>query len=534
MAWQLLIALLLISTAQAKLPGETSALWNQQGGTPKTMRPDPTNNQCIRVSGNATSPRICSLDGVSVCIDTNNNTATCEAFISQDGTFGSSDLQATGDNRIEILDNDAAVTPDPSCSAKCPAGTFCVLDTNETAADRWVICDGPTEIAAISDLAVTIAWMAPFGGAGSSLLYSPPAGTCECYICPVLRPMPAISHMGYRVAIPDADDTPRFGVYTLNGQTQLFSCLMDFTTTGAKECANTVTLQPVLPGNNICCMSRGSDPAGAIRASGDSEMTMLRHQQVCTGGSMPATLTANPPIFTRQVSPAPFVEFVFGIATTTSSTSSSSTSSTSSSSSTSSTSSTSTTSTSSTTTSTAGGQAAVNWGSSVIAWWNLDQTGTNNRNVSGGTCGDNATTGCQLQVDATENNVIHNTSEFRQPAASGTSVHLTRDTGGNNAGEGGILRCPSTACEELAVSGEVPLTWGCWGRGDNADTGDSYMMERENYVLAWTGGDQAYCLINIPGPDFAFADGVAGNMPIIPGRMRFVCKTLQLTHCNCM
>ena len=243
------LLLLLASSAYAIddiIGGSSGAKWEAKG-SPKTYSPI-AGTQCVRIGANAAAPRLCNLSGAAICVDTDNNSTTCELTINADGT--------------------------------------------------------------ISLPAALSRWEQPWGPAGSSLLYAPDAGNCHCWVCPLSTGMPGITHISANVAIPDNDDVVRLGVYSFDGVVQYFSCQMDVTTgTSQRSCTNTVSVVAVPAGNAACCMSAGDNPANAFRAAGDSDLTTLKWSQLCSGGSMPSQLLSMS--FTRLNSAVPAIQLIY-------------------------------------------------------------------------------------------------------------------------------------------------------------------------------------------------------------------------------
>jgi hypothetical protein len=110
---------------------------------------------------------------------------------------------------------------------------------------------------------------------------------------------------------------------------------------------------------------------------------------------------------------------------------------------------TTTTTTTSTTTTTI---AAVNWGSSFIAVWNMDEA-SGDRAASAGSCSSGS------DCDLTDNNTV--TSSTTNKVEGARSATFTE---ANNE----HFNCAIATCDELAVPAAASWTWGCAGRSASA------------------------------------------------------------------
>ena len=64
------------------------------------------------------------------------------------GAFGTPEA-----NLMSLMDNDVAITPDPTCSATGTAGELMIIDNDETSVDTWQVCDGTSRGQLLSKLA---------------------------------------------------------------------------------------------------------------------------------------------------------------------------------------------------------------------------------------------------------------------------------------------------------------------------------------------------------------------------------------------
>lgn len=68
-------------------------------------------------------------------------------------SFEADDRTTEPGNRIALKDNDTAFTNDPTCANSGVAGEIVLIDTDETAAENWVWCDGTAELVELDQVA---------------------------------------------------------------------------------------------------------------------------------------------------------------------------------------------------------------------------------------------------------------------------------------------------------------------------------------------------------------------------------------------
>ncbi len=118
-----------------------------------------TSNALIKGAGTG------DLVASGVTVDGSNNvdgigTADFDGAVSAP-SFSAEDNTTEPGNLVQLLDNDTAFTNDPTCANSGVAGTFTVIDKDETASDNWVVCNGTSELGNFSkftdlDVAETI------------------------------------------------------------------------------------------------------------------------------------------------------------------------------------------------------------------------------------------------------------------------------------------------------------------------------------------------------------------------------------------
>jgi hypothetical protein len=119
---------------------------------------------CGKVNGPATStnlaiPSFSGTDGKNLrngqctLADTDGDANGLGDQITCPGGFVASDrngFATPAANYLLALDNDTAMTPDPTCANACAAGQLCILDIDESSSDDWEVCVGTSGVGDIN------------------------------------------------------------------------------------------------------------------------------------------------------------------------------------------------------------------------------------------------------------------------------------------------------------------------------------------------------------------------------------------------
>lgn len=228
-----------------------------------------------------------------------NGVMSCIAFVSADQNT----LPSPAANYFKMFDNDVDLTPSPSCADYGQSGLITVMDTNEGAADRYVLCDGTTEVDVWN---AAVARLVPFGISTSAGSASEPADDddCLCWMFSVTTAMAALEKITFRAAAIDADDTIEIAVYSEDGLTQLFEGAPDIDATpgiGYKTVTNDISPAPPLPrGDYWYCLGHNqantNDWAVDAAFAGQYQYgATLALNEACPAAEMPATITVSSP-----------------------------------------------------------------------------------------------------------------------------------------------------------------------------------------------------------------------------------------------
>ena len=231
---------------------------------------------------------IASASTLGCSVDSGGN-MLCNSFTSAD----QNNLASPAANRQRLYDNDVNLTPDPSCSAYGLAGVETLIDLDESATDLWGVCDGTTLADYLNPFFRAVSpYGVSTGGSGTSL---PADENCLCWLMPMPDPMRSMEKATIRVGGADADDTLEIGVFSFDGQTELFEARPTISSIAVVTATNDLT-GPAMPrgdywlclgANVVTAQAESIDAAGGGALRRGLSFTLAGG---CPAGEMPSTI----------------------------------------------------------------------------------------------------------------------------------------------------------------------------------------------------------------------------------------------------